>query len=148
MQRNTSKPNTQIAFRAREEDREHLRVLAAKARCSQGALLLKLLYDYGEAAARQLRGDSFTPESGLPEGNEQPIVHIFSDDNGYLTFTGRDPRTHERNPVASVDELAYYPDWVMANIPVGWLIRLREGVFGRNSEATADLVFVEFGYEH
>lgn len=55
MQRNTTQPNTQIAFRAHEEDREYLRILAAKAHCSQGALLLKLLYDYGETVVEEMR---------------------------------------------------------------------------------------------
>lgn len=90
MQRNMSKPNTQIAFRAREEDREHLRVLAAKARCSQGALLLKLLYDYGEAAVEQLRTESTAAEASpsepelrlywLTDGEELARSAWFTDD--------------------------------------------------------------------
>lgn len=44
-----------ITFMADKEDREYLRILAAKADCSQGELLLKLMHGYGETLVRVMR---------------------------------------------------------------------------------------------
>ena len=49
-----------INFQATQDDREYLRILAAKARLSQSEFLRRLLYNYGETLVEVER----QPESG------------------------------------------------------------------------------------
>lgn len=68
------------------------------------------------------------------------IIYVFTDDAGYPTLFSRELGSRKRFPVASISELKQHPEWITNSLPVGWLIRLREGVYGRNSETTAELV--------
>jgi hypothetical protein len=59
-----------ITFKAKESEREELQVLAARARMTQSEFIRTLISDYGDALVRLRRQPTFTPESGLPEEDD------------------------------------------------------------------------------
>jgi hypothetical protein len=62
-----TKPKININLKATEDEREELRILAAKARMSVSEFIRTLISNYGEALVRQKRQGSFVEESGLPD---------------------------------------------------------------------------------
>lgn len=63
-----------VNFDISPDDREQLRILAAKARMSQSELMRRLIADYGEQLVRSLREPTITPESGLPDDPRPQLI--------------------------------------------------------------------------
>jgi hypothetical protein len=59
-----------VNFKMTPEEREYIKILAAKARLSQSEFLRRLIHNYGDELVHRERQPTFTPESGLPENED------------------------------------------------------------------------------
>jgi len=140
-----------VNFKMTPEEREKIKILAAKARLSQSEFLRRLISTYGEELVideKQLQGQVkwepiFTgkSESHFPD-YEIPTVHIFSN-KGELTTVAYDGNGVQL-PLATLDEMMK-TGYVLASQSAteGWNLRIQEGVIHYFIEDDGSLTWID-----
>ncbi len=161
-----------IEYECSPEEAAHLQDLVSRSGMTQSEFLRRLIYDYSEQlVAKERQGESgFAPgdhyvisassqmhqcgdgswtsryESGV---FESPIVHVFVDQDGDLTFDNfgdacRGGANDGILPLASISDLQAQPEWVEATIHLDWHVRVREGVVQRYCEHDGTVVWADW----